>query len=531
MLRFAHLIVILVLGSNLKGAILVVPDSFATIQSAIDSSANTDTVLIRQGRYLESVLLPMHNITVGGEYLISADSSDVEATTIAMSNNIRTFRTDHGSMNYELNIVGLRLVGTSNIGGGFQIVGRNLNITHCIIDSCRISGGSIFDIQASSGSVSNTSISHGGSSFNIEESSVTIRGCSFRNNNGLSKFFNLRNATVRLPNCEFLLNGLNSYNHMFAVDRASNVTLDSCRIYGNHISSLLTVDPQSATVQFQCKNSIIDSNAIAFDLLNLNGWASNSTVSFQNNTISNTTTIEGFGGLYMIALATFDNILGDVTGNLFLKNHRRQVPGVFIDDFGDFSAVRNYFIENTTDGFLSPPGGPVMLVGNSPGSFRENIFHGNEGNAVDHFGNDEPGFAEHNYWGDASGPYNAWSNPEGLGDTVDTLIFYEPWEEDTLFLSAPDEPDVPITFALGYPYPNPFNSSVTIEYALTREQEVTLEIFDVLGRKAETLFDERQAIGVHSVLWKADGFATGLYFARLTSDEGAARAVKLMLLK
>lgn len=80
-----------------------------------------------------------------------------------------------------------------------------------------------------------------------------------------------------------------------------------------------------------------------------------------------------------------------------------------------------------------------------------------------------PGYAEHNYWGDASGPYNAWSNPKGLGDTVDTLIFYEPWEEDTLFLTVQDDPDVPVTFALGYPYPNPFNSSVTIEYALTRQ--------------------------------------------------------------
>jgi hypothetical protein len=86
---------------------------------------------------------------------------------------------------------------------------------------------------------------------------------------------------------------------------------------------------------------------------------------------------------------------------------------------------------------------------------------------------------------------------------------------------------------LGYPYPNPFNSSVSIEYALTREQAIRLVIYDVLGREAETLLETRQGVGVHRATWNAESFASGVYVAKLSSPESrqASQAVKLMLLK
>lgn len=76
----------------------------------------------------------------------------------------------------------------------------------------------------------------------------------------------------------------------------------------------------------------------------------------------------------------------------------------------------------------------------------------------------------------------------------------------------------PKSFSLAPSYPNPFNSSTTIRYELPVESEVRLEIFDLLGRKIETLISGRQEAGSHSVNWKADDFSSGIYFYKIEAD-------------
>jgi flagellar hook assembly protein FlgD len=46
---------------------------------------------------------------------------------------------------------------------------------------------------------------------------------------------------------------------------------------------------------------------------------------------------------------------------------------------------------------------------------------------------------------------------------------------------------------------------------------VTLDIYDILGRKVETLYEGNQQAGEHSVTWQADGFASGVYFYKLAA--------------
>jgi hypothetical protein len=140
--------------------------------------------------------------------------------------------------------------------------------------------------------------------------------------------------------------------------------------------------------------------------------------------------------------------------------------------------------------------------------------------------------ARFNYWGDPSGPYHETANPSGSGDTITGPVPFVPWLEDTT-TSIGELPNEVLNDHLVESYPNPFNSTVTIEFALTREQNVYLEVFDVLGRQVATLLNERRALGVHHVLWNADGQASGLYFARLSSPDApnTAQSVKLLLLK
>jgi len=82
-----------------------------------------------------------------------------------------------------------------------------------------------------------------------------------------------------------------------------------------------------------------------------------------------------------------------------------------------------------------------------------------------------------------------------------------------------DETISPNAFSLSQNYPNPFNARTTIEYNLPKDSYVTLDIYDILGRKIETLVSENQSFGSHSIVWDADQVATGLYFYRIQAGE------------
>ena len=84
--------------------------------------------------------------------------------------------------------------------------------------------------------------------------------------------------------------------------------------------------------------------------------------------------------------------------------------------------------------------------------------------------------------------------------------------------------------------PNPYNLSASIQYELPSSARVTLEIFDVNGRRVRTLVDgEQQARGPHVIEWKADDdrgvrVSSGVYFCRLQAGSSMSTA-KLVLVK
>lgn len=78
-----------------------------------------------------------------------------------------------------------------------------------------------------------------------------------------------------------------------------------------------------------------------------------------------------------------------------------------------------------------------------------------------------------------------------------------------------DSPLLPRTITLDQNYPNPFNPSTTIRYFLPIQGLVTLEIFDMLGRKISTPVNQKQLSGPHQVQWNAQSISSGIYFYRL----------------
>ena len=93
----------------------------------------------------------------------------------------------------------------------------------------------------------------------------------------------------------------------------------------------------------------------------------------------------------------------------------------------------------------------------------------------------------------------------------------------------------PPGFDLSQNYPNPFNQSTKIEFSLAKSGFVTLNIYDILGRKVRTLVSEHLSTGYKSVQWDGKNDAgkdvvSGIYFYQLRVAD-FSEAKKMLLLK
>ncbi|MGD8921740.1 MAG: S8/S53 family peptidase [Candidatus Zixiibacteriota bacterium] len=79
-------------------------------------------------------------------------------------------------------------------------------------------------------------------------------------------------------------------------------------------------------------------------------------------------------------------------------------------------------------------------------------------------------------------------------------------------------------------YPNPFNPTTEISFTLPKAAAVKLDIFNVVGQRVTTLVDGQMGAGEHTVTWDASGFASGIYFYRLTAGD-LSQTRKMLLMK
>jgi hypothetical protein len=85
-------------------------------------------------------------------------------------------------------------------------------------------------------------------------------------------------------------------------------------------------------------------------------------------------------------------------------------------------------------------------------------------------------------------------------------------------------------YALAQNYPNPFNSQTNFNFSIPATGQVTLKVYDMLGREVATVIDGAMNAGTHSVNWSAEGLATGVYMYTLKSGE-FSQSNKLLYLK
>ncbi len=86
------------------------------------------------------------------------------------------------------------------------------------------------------------------------------------------------------------------------------------------------------------------------------------------------------------------------------------------------------------------------------------------------------------------------------------------------------------SFYLLQNYPNPFNPFTNIEYHIRKTSKVSLEIYDVLGKKIMTLTDGTKQPGIHKIIINGNNLASGIYFYTL-NIEGITKTKSMILMR
>jgi len=86
------------------------------------------------------------------------------------------------------------------------------------------------------------------------------------------------------------------------------------------------------------------------------------------------------------------------------------------------------------------------------------------------------------------------------------------------------------SYWLGNNFPNPFNPTTKISYALPKSGLVTLRVYDILGKEVATLVNEVKNAGNYSIDFNASNFTNGVYFYKLETN-GFADVKRMVLLK
>jgi hypothetical protein len=95
----------------------------------------------------------------------------------------------------------------------------------------------------------------------------------------------------------------------------------------------------------------------------------------------------------------------------------------------------------------------------------------------------------------------------------------------------PDQAEeTPLRFGLDQNYPNPFNPATEISYQLAAVSNVSLRVYDVLGREIAVLAEGRKPAGRYVAHWNARNASSGVYYYVLRAD-GAVMTRKMILIK
>ncbi|CAN5280399.1 hypothetical protein BH23BAC3_BH23BAC3_06140 [soil metagenome] len=129
-------------------------------------------------------------------------------------------------------------------------------------------------------------------------------------------------------------------------------------------------------------------------------------------------------------------------------------------------------------------------------------------------------------------------NPNYIGSYISTTSDHAPvwtrFDFSRSLVSTKDEilTEAPETYELNQNYPNPFNPTTNISFSLPGRAEVSLQVYDVMGREVAILANRQTFTGGrHTLAFDASNLASGMYIYRMTIDNGMALSRKMMVVK
>jgi len=125
-----------------------------------------------------------------------------------------------------------------------------------------------------------------------------------------------------------------------------------------------------------------------------------------------------------------------------------------------------------------------------------------------------------------------WTEPEDIA-LADTLMYYYGpggiWWDHTVSVEISNS-NIPENYLLSQNYPNPFNPSTRIEFSVPVESNVSIVVYDLIGREVATLVNENMVSGNYSLTWNAAGLTSGVYFYRMES-QNYVEVKKMVMMK
>jgi hypothetical protein len=96
-------------------------------------------------------------------------------------------------------------------------------------------------------------------------------------------------------------------------------------------------------------------------------------------------------------------------------------------------------------------------------------------------------------------------------------------------VSVEENENIPQNFSINN-YPNPFNSSTVIRYVIPEENQISLELYNSIGEKIQTLVDGFKSSGEHDIYLDANSLSSGMYLIVIRTP-GQVYSHKILLLK
>ena len=123
--------------------------------------------------------------------------------------------------------------------------------------------------------------------------------------------------------------------------------------------------------------------------------------------------------------------------------------------------------------------------------------------------------------------YNSDANIESIEDACIYLEDGSDCNDDGLSLNGDI---IPKEYILQNIYPNPFNPIATISFSISAYGLTSITVYNIQGRKIDTLTNEFFHIGSYSILWNASNYSSGIYIIKMESGN-FIKTQKVFLIK